>query len=57
MNKSGYDFWIQSAEIDKEDIKYFKQWNHRRPVLLVIVIKIDVKYSLLLALSQYCCSK
>jgi hypothetical protein len=25
MDKSGYDFRIQRAEIDKEDIKYFKQ--------------------------------
>jgi hypothetical protein len=33
MDKSGYDFRIQRAEIDKEDIKYFKQWNHCRPVL------------------------
>jgi hypothetical protein len=24
-DKSGYDFQIQRAEIDKEDIKYFKQ--------------------------------
>jgi hypothetical protein len=28
MDKSEYDFQIQHAEIDKEDIKYFKQWNH-----------------------------
>jgi hypothetical protein len=34
MDKSGYDFQMQSAEIDKEDIKYFKQWNHCKPVLL-----------------------
>jgi hypothetical protein len=34
MDKCRYDFRIQSAEIDKEDIKYFKQWNHCRPVLL-----------------------
>jgi hypothetical protein len=34
MDKSGYDFRIQRAEIDKEDIKYFKQLNHCRPVLL-----------------------
>jgi hypothetical protein len=33
MDKSGYDFLIQCAEIGKEDIKYFKQWNHCRPVL------------------------
>jgi hypothetical protein len=33
MDKSGYDFRIQRAEIDKEDIKYFKQRNHCRPVL------------------------
>jgi hypothetical protein len=32
MDKSGYDFRIQRAEIDKEDIKYFKQWKHLRPV-------------------------
>jgi hypothetical protein len=32
MDKSEYDFRIQRAEIDKEDIKYFKQWNHCRPV-------------------------
>jgi hypothetical protein len=32
MDKSWYDFRIQRAEIDKEDIKYFKQWNHCRPV-------------------------
>jgi hypothetical protein len=32
MDKSGYDFLIQCAEIDKEDTKYFKQWNHCRPV-------------------------
>jgi hypothetical protein len=25
MDKSGYDFRIQLAVIDKEDIKYFKQ--------------------------------
>jgi hypothetical protein len=25
MDKSGYDFRIQRAEIDKEDIKYFKR--------------------------------
>jgi hypothetical protein len=31
MDKSGYLFRIQRAEID-EDIKYFKQWNHCRPV-------------------------
>jgi hypothetical protein len=31
--KSGYDFRIQRAEIDKEDIKYFKQWKHCWPVL------------------------
>jgi hypothetical protein len=35
MDKSGYDFRIQPAEIDKEDIKYFKQWKHCRPVLLL----------------------
>jgi hypothetical protein len=35
MDKSGYDFRIQCAEIDKEDIKYFKQLNHCRPVLLI----------------------
>jgi hypothetical protein len=34
MDKSGYDFLIQRAEIYKEGIKYFKQWNHCRPVLL-----------------------
>jgi hypothetical protein len=33
MDKSGYDFLIQRAEIDKEDIKYFKRWNYCRPVL------------------------
>jgi hypothetical protein len=32
MDKSGYDFRIQRAEIDKEDTKYFKQWKHFRPV-------------------------
>jgi hypothetical protein len=32
MDKSGYDFRIQRAEIDKEDKKYFKQLNHCRPV-------------------------
>jgi hypothetical protein len=31
MDKSGYDFRIQHVEIDKEAIKYFKQWNHCRP--------------------------
>jgi hypothetical protein len=36
MDKSGYDFRIQCAEIDK-DIKYFKQWNHCRPVLLMTI--------------------
>jgi hypothetical protein len=25
MDKSGYDFRIQRAEIDKEDTKYFKK--------------------------------
>jgi hypothetical protein len=35
MDISGYDFRIQRAEIHKEDIKYFKQWNHFRPMLLV----------------------
>jgi hypothetical protein len=35
MDKSGCDFRIQRAEIDKEDIKYFKQWNHCRPVLFM----------------------
>jgi hypothetical protein len=34
MDNSEYDFRIQRAEIDKEDIKYFKQWNHCRSVLL-----------------------
>jgi hypothetical protein len=28
MDKCGYDFFNQRAEIYKEDIKYFKQWNH-----------------------------
>jgi hypothetical protein len=28
MDKSGYDFRIQCAEIDEEDVKFFKQWNH-----------------------------
>jgi hypothetical protein len=32
MDKSGYDFRIQRAEIDKEDVKYFKQWKRCRPV-------------------------
>jgi hypothetical protein len=32
MDKSGYYFLIQHEEIDKEDIKSFKQWNHCRPV-------------------------
>jgi hypothetical protein len=32
MDKSGYDFQIHRAESDKKDIKYFKQWNHCRPV-------------------------
>jgi hypothetical protein len=32
MDKSGYDFRTQRAEIEKEYIKYFKQWNHYRPV-------------------------
>jgi hypothetical protein len=32
MDKSGYDFRIQRAEIDKGDIKYFKQRNRCRPV-------------------------
>jgi hypothetical protein len=40
MNKSGYDFRIHRAEIDKEDIKYFKQWNRCRPVLSVWCAKI-----------------
>jgi hypothetical protein len=41
MNKSGYDFRIQHAEIDKEDIKNFKQWNHCRPVLFYITMRTD----------------
>jgi hypothetical protein len=36
MDKSGYDFRIQRAEIDKEDIKYFKQWKHCRPMLFKV---------------------
>jgi hypothetical protein len=36
MNKSGYNFRIQRAEIDKEDIKQLKQGNHCRPVLFVL---------------------
>jgi hypothetical protein len=32
MDKSGYDFRIQRAEIDKEDTKYFKQLNRYRHV-------------------------
>jgi hypothetical protein len=32
METSGSDFRIQRAEIDKEDIKYLKQWNRCRPV-------------------------
>jgi hypothetical protein len=31
MDKSGYDFRIHRAEIDKEDIKYFKRLNYCRP--------------------------
>jgi hypothetical protein len=40
IDKSGCDFRIYCAEIDKEDIKYFKQWNHCRPVLLYKTIKL-----------------
>jgi hypothetical protein len=32
MDKSWYDFRIQRVEIGKKDAKYFKQWNHYRPV-------------------------
>jgi hypothetical protein len=28
MNKYGYDFRIQSAEIYNEDIQCLKQWSH-----------------------------
>jgi hypothetical protein len=38
MDKSGYDFRIQCVEIDKDDIKYFKQWNHCRPVYLILIL-------------------
>jgi hypothetical protein len=37
MDKSGYGFRIQRAQ---EDIKYFKQRNHCRPVLLKQVVHI-----------------
>jgi hypothetical protein len=32
IDKYGYNFRIKRAEIDKENIKYFKQWKHFRPV-------------------------
>jgi hypothetical protein len=32
MDKSVYDFRIQRADIDKENIKYFKQRKHFWPV-------------------------
>jgi hypothetical protein len=35
MDKSGYDFWIQHAEIDK-DMKYFKQGNHCMAYVFII---------------------
>jgi hypothetical protein len=37
MDKSGYDCRIQRAEIDKEDIKYFKGENHCLRVLSVSI--------------------
>jgi hypothetical protein len=41
------DFWIQLAEIDKGDIKYFKQWNHCWPVILLAMIYLrSVKFEL-----------
>jgi hypothetical protein len=50
MDKSVYDFRIRRAEIDKEDIKYLKQWNHCRPVLLTVFC--DKKVSLWLVMEH-----